>query len=205
MVKESELDVIPVLTIKDNFPDVKRQMAQLEAEVRGPATARAINRTLDQGKTRVVRLITGEYNIQARVVRDTLRIQGASAKGGGFRIVGWLESLSKRGRSLNLIRFAARQTATGVSVQIRRGAGRQMLTGAFIANKGNAAGGTVFVRKGKARTPIEARQTIGVQQMFNARKVNDALLAFFLAKFPEVFEREARFYTERFNRKRAAA
>lgn len=205
MDSESELDVIPVLTIKDNFPDVMRQMAQLEAEVRGPATARAINRTLDQGKTRVVRLITAEYAIEAKVVRDTLRIQGASAKGGGFRIVGWLESRTKRGRSLNLIRFKARQTRQGVTVQIRKGGGRQLLTGGFIANKGNGAGGVVFVRTGKDRLPIEARQTIGVQQMFNARKVNDALLAFFLAKFPEVFEREARFYTERFNSRKAAA
>ena len=195
--------MIPKITIKHNFPEVAKLQAQLEEEVRVQATARAINRTLDQGKTRMIRAITAEYNIKAGVVRESLRIISASAKQGYFRIEGILESPAQRGRSRNLIHFGAKQTPLGVMVQIKRNGPRKVIRGAFIANKSNQYGGTVFERRGKSRLPIDSIQSIGVPQMFNAKKVNEQVVRFLIDKFPEVFEREARYYTERFNRRRA--
>jgi hypothetical protein len=192
------------ITMKDNFPDVERQLKQLHADVRLPATVRAVNATLNQGKTRMVRAITAAYNVTATVVRDGLRVRGASRKAGQFAIEGYLESPTKRGRSRNLIHFKAKQTAKGVQVQIKRGGPKTVIRGAFIANKDNKFGGVVLIRQGKARLPIVARQTIDTQQMFNARKVNDLVLRFVKDKFPEIFAREAKFYTDRFNARKAA-
>lgn len=190
------------LTIKTNFPQVQAQLDRLQKDVGELALARAITRTLEQGRTQVVRSITSEFNVKAKDVRETLRIQAASRKGGSFRIEGFLESRSKRGRATNLIRFGAVQTKQGVRVKIKRGGPSKVIKGAFIANKGNSAGGTVFQRVGKDQLPIKAIQTIGVQQMFNAKRVKEVVVKLLETKFPEVFEREARFYIERFNRGR---
>lgn len=193
------------ISIKDNFPDVMRQLDQLQADVGHQALVRAVNRTLDLGKTRMVKVITSEFNIKARVVRESLRVRGASRKAGRFEVQGYLESPSKRGRSRNLIHFAARQTKQGVSVQIKRGTPRQVIRGAFIALKGNATGGTVFIREGKARLPIKALQTIDVAQMFNAKRVSEVVVKVMQDRLPEIFEREARWYAQRFNDRRGGA
>jgi hypothetical protein len=192
------------IVVKHNFPEVQRMLDQLQRDVAEQAMARAINRTLDQAKTRMIRAITAEFNIKASVVRESLRVRGASRKVGLYRIEGFLESPSQRGRSRNLIHFAAKQTSVGVQVQIKRVGPKKVIPHAFIARKDNQYGGTVFIRSGKSRLPIEAVQTIDVGQMFNARRVNDLVVAFMQDKFLEVFEREARFYTDRFNARRAS-
>lgn len=192
------------ISIKDNFPDVQRQLDELQRDVAEQALARAVNRTLDQGKTRMVRAITGEFNVKAGMVRESLRVKGASRKAGRFGIEGYLESPSKAGRSRNLIHFAAKQTREGVQVKVRRGGPAKLIKGAFIANKGNRYGGTVFQREGKDRLPIKALQTIDVAQMFNARRIRDAVVQVMRDRFPDVFQREARFYLARFNARRSA-
>ena len=80
-------------------------------------------------------------------------------------------------------------------VKVKRGSTKP-LPGAFIGNKGR----TVFRRVGKKRLPIEPVQTIDVAQMFNTRRINEVVLATINARLPEIFEREAAFYLQRFNR-----
>jgi hypothetical protein len=193
------------IVVKHNFPEVQRMLDELQRDVALQATTRAINRTLDQGKTRMIRAITAEYNIKASAVRESLRVRGASRKAGLYAIEGFLESPSKAGRSRNLIHFGAKQTSTGVQVQIKRVGPKKIIRGAFIAKKDNQYGGVVFIRSGRSRLPIETKQTIDVGQMFNAKRVNELVVRFMQDKFPEVFEREAKFYTDRFNARRAAA
>jgi hypothetical protein len=184
------------LTITHNFAQVQRELARLHKDIAGPATVRAVNRTMEQAKTEMSRRIRREYVISASTVRDSLLIRRASFKGGQYRIEAELSSISKRGkRSLNLIHFGARETPKGVSVKVRRDGRRRTINGAFIANQGR----TVFIREGKKRLPIKAVQTIGVPQMFNARKVKDVVVNTLRTKFPEVWEREVRFYTAKFN------
>jgi hypothetical protein len=187
-------------TISHNFPDVQRQIDELHSDIVAQATARAVNRTIEQAKTSMSREIRAEFNISASKVSAALRINRATFRNGLFRIEASLESPSKRGRSLNLINFSARQTSRGVSVLIKKGGGRKVLPHAFIANQGR----TVFQRVGKARLPIVAVQTIDVAGMFNTRRINARVVKFMLDKFPEVFEREAKYYTDRFNAKRAS-
>lgn len=192
------------ISIRHNFPEVQRQLAQLQEDVAVRATTSAINRTLAQGRTRVIRSITARFNIKAGVVRERLRINSARRSGGRYRIEGSLESPSKNGRASNLIHFKAKQVKEGVRVQILKGSPAKVIRGAFIINKDNKYGGTVMIRRGKARLPIDSRVTIDVAQMFNARLVNNDLVKFMVEKFPEVFENEARYFTERFNARRTS-
>lgn len=186
-------------SVTTNFDDVARQLDDLREEVRNAATVRAVNRTLEQGRTAMSREIRAEFNIPAAKVNQALRITRAAFRGGVLNIEGVLESPTKRGRSLNLINFAARQTARGVTVKVRRDGPRKLIPGAFIANEGR----TVFIRTGKKRLPIKALQTIDIAQMFNTQRINKRVVAFIESKFPEVLGREVKFYLDRFNARRA--
>jgi hypothetical protein len=188
------------LSIKTNFPEVQRQLADLQADVAQRAAVSAVNKVMAQGKTAMSKEIRAEFNISAAKVGDALVVNRATFRNGLLLIEASLESPTKRGRSLNLINFGARQTAQGVTLQIKRNGGRILIRGAFIGNQGR----TVFIRVGKSRLPIEALQTIGVAQMFNTKRVNTRVLKFITDKFPELFEHEVQFYTDRFNRARAA-
>ena len=140
------------ISIKTNFPEVQRAMDQLHEDVAAQAMARAVNRTMEQARTAMSREIRAEFNLPAAKVNEALRIRRASYRNGLYEISATLESPTKRGRSLNLINFAAKHTAQGVSVSVRKGV-RKVIKGAFIANNGR----TVFIRVGKGRLPIKAR------------------------------------------------
>lgn len=186
-------------TIKTNFPEVQRQIEQLHRDVAGKAVVGAVNKTLAQAKTAMSKEIRAEFNIPAVKVGAALRVNKATFRNGLLRIEGSLESPSKRGRSINLINFSARQTARGVTFKVKKSGPRKTLRGAFIANQGR----TVFQRVGKSRLPIKALQTIDVAQMFNTKRINLRVVKFMETKFPAVFAHEAKFYLDRFNRSRA--
>jgi Prophage minor tail protein Z (GPZ) len=197
------------ITISTNFPDVQRALGRLQAGVRESALTSAINKTLDQAKTAMVRGITAEFNVKAGYVRERLRVVRASKRGGLFAIEGSLRGGSERKRSANIIAFVERSTSLAQAkkrrkagtlgqlfVKVKRNGPAKALKGAFIGNKGR----TVFRRTGKARLPIEPVQVIDVGQMFNTRRINSVVVATMKAKFPQVFAREAKFFTDRFNR-----
>lgn len=187
------------LSIKTNFPDVARQLASLQKDVATQATARALNRTVEQAKTAMSREIRAEFVLPAAKVNQSLRINRAKA-GAAFLLQASLESPAKRGRSLNLANFAARQGKKGVSFKIKRTGQRVTIPGSFLINGGK----TVMIRVGKKRLPIKALQTIDVAQMFNTKRINAKVVNLIKDRFPEIFAREAKFYTDRFNQKRAA-
>lgn len=187
------------LTLQDNFVDVQRQLDALQKDIREQVLVRSINTTLAQGQTRMAKEISSEFNIGSREVKARMQVLKANYRAGLFRVEGTLQVTNKRGRSLNLINFGAKQTKDGVSVKILRTGGRKVVRGAFIANQGR----TVFQRVGATRLPIKAVQTIDVPQMFNTKRVNRIVVQLLQDKFPEVFEREAKFYTDRFNKRKA--
>ena len=104
-------------------------------------------------------------------LRDTFSLGGTTA--------GWLA-----GGSLAAV------AATGVMVKIKRVGGKTLIRSAFIANKGR----TVFKRTGPKRLPIEPVQTIGIPQMFNAKRITEVVLQLVEDDFPQQFDREARYY-----------
>ena len=189
------------LTISHNFPEVAQALQTLQADVARQATSRALNATVAQAKTAMSREIRAEFVMTAKTVNDSLIIRRAVASGGRFNLEASLSSISDRGkRSLNLAHFQARQTAKGVTFKIKRGGPRKLIPGSFLINGGK----TVMIRVGKARLPIKALQTINVAGMFNTKRINAKVIKMIEERFPVIFEREAKFYTDRFNARRAA-
>ncbi|GGX01509.1 phage tail protein [Undibacterium macrobrachii] len=186
------------IDVQTNFKDVAKQINELHSDVATKATARALNSVMAQAKTAMSREIRAKFVLSAAKVNESLKINKAVAKGGLFEMEASLESPSQRGRSLNLINFGARQTKKGVSIKISRDGGRKLIPGAFIGNGGR----TVFKREGKARLPIKALQTIDVAQMFNVKTINKAVVDAINDRFPVIFDREVKFYTEKFNQRR---
>lgn len=185
------------ISIKTNFPDVQRRMDSLQADIRSKAATSSVNKTIEQGRTQMVREITSEYAVKSGYVRERLRIKRATFRNGAFSVeASLMGGRPNNKRAANVIAFSAREAGRGVSVKIKRAGGRRIITGAFIGNKGR----TVFQRTGSARLPIKPVQTIDVPQMFNQKRINAAVIALVRDKFPAIFEREANFYVARFNK-----
>jgi hypothetical protein len=82
-------------------------------------------------------------------------------------------------------------------VKIKKAGPRKLIKGAFIGNKGR----TVFERAGSGvgRLPIRAVETIDVQQMFNTRRLNAAVINKINQLLPIEFARASSYLIARFN------
>lgn len=193
------------IKIASNFPDIAKRLATLHSDVRTKALASAVNKTIEQAKTQMVREITSEFNVQASYVRDRLSIKRATFKAGEFGIEATLLGGGKR--SANLIRFiekfvtlaqSRKRAKAGDMAQlrfkIRKSGGKQVIKGAFIGNQGR----TVFIRTTDKRFPIKALSTVDVPAMFNTRRINSKVVAAMRDKFPVIFQREAAYFTSKF-------
>lgn len=203
------------ISIRHNFPQVQKALDKVSENVGNRALVRAMNTTVEQGKTQMAREISREFRVSVGTAKERLSVERARAKAGQFAFGAKLEATKRgKGRSMNLIAFVERMTslaqarkrmkggeggsyslrgrevrkALQLRFQIKRTGGKKVITGAFIGNKGR----TVFIREGKDRLPIKALNTIDVPQMFNARKINDAVRAVMLQRFPANFQRELR-------------
>ncbi len=191
------------ISIRNNFPEVAAKLDRLASDVGNKAMVRALNKTIDQGKTQMARQISSEFRVSVGTAKERLKVYKASAHNGAFRFVATLEATKKgKGRSMNLIAFMTSGKVSKASakrngradlagqlqLQIKRGGGKKAIKGAFIGNDGR----TVFVRTGKDRLPIKALNTIDVPQMFNTRRVNKVVKQVMLDKFPANFTRELR-------------
>lgn len=196
------------ISISTNFPEVERMLSRMQADVRERALPSALNKTMEQGRTQMTREITGEYRVTSAYVRERLRIKRASFKAGQFNVSAELVGGNGKNRSANIIAFMERSvtlaqarkrgkdgTLNQLRFQVKRSGGKKIITGAFIGNKGR----TVFMRTGKDRLPIKAVQTIDVASMFNQKRINRRVVGVLKDRFPTIFEREARFFTTKFN------
>ena len=197
------------INIRSNFPEVQRALNQLGKDVRTKALASAMNKTMAQAQTQMIREITGAYRVTSGYVRERLRIRRASFKDGQFGISAELAASRKGRRGANLIAFVEKSTSFAqakkrrkdgtlgqVFFQIKKTGGKRVIKGAFIGNKGR----TVFIRTSKDRLPIKALTTIDVVEMFNQKTINARVVGTIKSRFPTIFANEARFFTERFNR-----
>lgn len=191
------------ISIRNNFPEVAARLNQLGTDIGNKAVVRALNTTIDQGKTQMARQISQEFRVSVGTAKDRLKVYKASARNGALRFVAILEATKRgKGRSMNLIAFVNKAKVSKASAkrsgrtdlagqlqfQIKRGGGRKSIKGAFIGNQGR----TVFIRTGKERLPIKALNTIDIGQMFNTRRVNKVVRQVMLDKFPANFQRELR-------------
>lgn len=191
------------ISIRNNFPEIAAKLDRLARDVGDKAMVRALNKTIDQGKTQMARQISSEFRVSVGTVKERLKVYRASNRGGVMRFSAMLEATRKgKGRSMNLIAFVTKGKVSKASAkrnggtdlagqlqfQIKRGGGKKSIKGAFIGNMGR----TVFIREGKDRLPIKALNTIDIGQMFNTRRVNKVVKQVMLDKFPAHFERELR-------------
>lgn len=197
------------IDIRHNFKDVQKSLETMQAEVRERALASAVNKTVDQAKTQMIRQITAEYMVSAAYVRERLKVKRASFKQGQFLIQAVLDGSGNK-PSANIIAFVQQFTTLAqikkrrkagtlnqLFVKVKRGGPAKPLGPAFIGNKGR----TVFVREGQNRLPIKPVQTINIRQMFNQKKINATVVRMMQEKFPELFAREAKYFIDKFNRR----
>ena len=182
---------------------VQNELQRISNELqRGQAVAAALNRTAERAKAEVDRAVTERYAIKADQVRNSVYLRSARASQGRFEaVIDIFGSPTKKGRSMNVVRFiAAVQVAgkafktrggrtnkaalaalkTQLGFQFLRAGGLKKIDGVFLGNKGR----TVFRRVGKGRLPIEPVQVIGVAQMFRQRDISARVMAKIDADLP---------------------
>ena len=169
---------------------VKRELKRIGDEIgQGKATAAAINKVAAKAQVEIRRAIVERYQISAEQVRGALVLRRATATRARVEAaIDIFGSPTKRGRSMNLVRFLAVVQAAGaaqktrgargtkkqlaalagqIGFAIKRGGGLKTIPGAFLGNNGR----TIFQRTGKGRLPIKPVQVIGVSQMFSERGI----------------------------------
>jgi hypothetical protein len=174
---------------------VQRELARIGDELkRGRATAMAVNKVADKARAEINRQIAERYTIKASEVRSSVNLRRASPTAGKLQaVISIFGSPSRKGRSMNMIRFLAAYQAAGrahrtrggkagkkalaalgqqLGFQVLRGGGLKQIPGAFVGNSGR----TVFRRVGKERLPIEPVQVIGVSQMFSSRAIRNRVM-----------------------------
>lgn len=146
---------------------LSNSMGRLSGAQKQLVLQRAVNRTGDMARTKVVRALAKQTGLQYGVIRKALKVKRAGgtfmSKGTGEITVGEGASLSYEIRSsggdISLKYFRARETRKGVTASPR--GERQLFAGSFIMggrfpNRKPAAGlnGHVYRRIGKGRGPL---------------------------------------------------
>ena len=205
------------LNVRADIYQVLAKVNRIKEGVVDKAIVAALNKTAAKGKTEMVRQITNEYNIKAKDVRPQITVSKASRKTNKLEITIRAFGVRRGHRSRNVMLFDAKQVpgngppkrvnvqfpdgqwrsiivreGGGVSVKIKRNGGRKLIPHAFIANKGR----TVFMRI-PGTNKIKAVETVDVPQMFNTRRVYDAVLEKIKQEFPVEMERAVRLYSSK--------
>jgi hypothetical protein len=177
----------------------------LRRDLRPKVIQPALNKVAAKVKAELARAIPEEYNVKAGEVRSAVDIR--TARSGNLEaVISIFGSGSKRGRSMNMIRFLAAFQAAGQAIKLRgakgkkselaalqkqlgflikKGGGLKKIEGAFVGNKGR----TIFMREGKGRLPIKPVQVIGFAQMFKSRKIERRILDKIAADLPVEIDR----------------
>jgi len=193
------------ISMRNNFPEVARRLDHLPEKIANAAMAKALNKTIDQGKAEMARKISQEFRVSVGEAKARLSVSYSRWKG-PLKLYVSLMATRPNGlhgnakRGMNLIHFlvggVSKRTQKGklrqLNFQIKRSGGRKQIPGAFVATNKSTGGTAVFIRTGKGRMPIEAKTTIDIPQMFNTKRVNEVVRKVMLEKFRGNFDRELR-------------
>jgi hypothetical protein len=165
-----------LINLESNIKAMLADFNDLTAKVQGQAVRRALNRTADTGRTRIVKEVRTLYRLRAKDIRDRITIRRASGTELEVRI-------RASGNRLPLVSFDPRQVGSktsrrgtergGVSVNIK--GSRKLIKGAFIATMSNGHRG-VYQRRGLGRLPIDELYTISIPEMIDNRRVSEVVL-----------------------------
>lgn len=191
--------------LRNNFPEVIKRLEKLPDDISNKAMARALNTTIEQGRTQMARVISQEFRVRVGDAKRRLYVEKARSKG-VLKLTAVLSATRSEGlygtdeRGMNLIHFVSggipKRTKGGkmrqLGLQIKRGGGRKIIPGAFVATNKKTGGTAVFIREGKDRMPIKTLTTIGIPQMFNTRRINEVVRNIMLQNFSKNLDREIR-------------
>ncbi|MBP2655405.1 MAG: hypothetical protein H6Q73_2974 [Firmicutes bacterium] len=135
------------------------------------AISSALNRTIDGVKTDVTRKVTETYDIKAKDVRATLRVQKANTDT-------LQASVSANGSPIPLIKFRVtpnkpgqKKIGTLLRASVKRSGGKP-ISGAFVAKFKSGHIG-IMQRDGKNRLPVKELYGPAVPQMMSENKVRE--------------------------------
>lgn len=163
-------------------------LSSIDIAVRNfPAAAvRGLNKTAEQTRSEMVRLVRARYNLQASEVREQIKIRPATA-------ANMTAFLISRTRPYTLTRFNAAENKRGVAVTIVRGQ-RKTLRSAFIATSPRNGVPLVWRRTTAKRMPIEPLRTISLSKMIRSRYVTPGVKEFYKRKLPEIVRHEVKYF-----------
>jgi len=201
------------ISIKTDIDKTVRELERIRRGIGERATVMALNKTAAKAKTEMVRAITSEYVIRASDVRPRMRVQRAR-RGRLTAVLDPFASVSRRGRSLNVVHFLERKvslaearrrrkagTLSQLRFRIKKTGGPRTIKGAFIGNKGRTIfervpGSVMSSREKYSGTKhaegIRPVQTLGVPQMFGVRRISDRVVRRIRKEFPIEFDRAVR-------------
>lgn len=148
------------------------------------AALKAGNRSLRELRTQARREVRKRKKIQAKRVLQGLPIIFPNRKGELQRLV-WEMKISNR--ITPVASYPIRQTRQGVLAEINPGA-RKLIRGAFIATLGSGHKG-VFMRKGRARLPIQELFSTRIADVFQDDDLVPALQSYTGPRFTAEFAR----------------
>lgn len=185
--------------------DVIRKLEQVQRGLGDRVARSAVNKTADQAKTQMSRLIREDYNVSAALLRERLRVRKAWRADGATISAALIGNPNAGGtkRSMNVIHFLEKSVSMAEAKRRRRGGtldqlhykikrrgSKATIPGSFIANQGR----TVFQRVGKTRLPIKPVQTIGVPQMFATKKNIRDIQTWIHANLPRIMQHEVQHF-----------
>lgn len=176
------------------------KLRDLPQKIQDKAITQTINEVIARTQTEMKRQITGEYNIKAGDVAKSLRVSKANSKSAVIQAT--LSALAgSRNGVRNVILFGAKcvqgsgrvkyvrakmkdgswrmvktREGQGVRVKIKKSGKSVFIEGAWIAN--NLAGTPVLFRDKNKNNQVRGFTTIDVPQMFNAKRINQQVIAF---------------------------
>ena len=116
-------------SIRNNFPAVARRMEQLPDDIANKAMVRALNATVEQGRTQMARVISEEFRVTVGDAKRRLTVERASFKG-AMRLRAALQATRAGGlhgndeRGMNLINFAEKSiTLAAARKRVKAGEG----------------------------------------------------------------------------------
>jgi len=194
-----------MLRVSVDISGAVRMLDNIKRDLPRDVLQPALNKVADKARAEINRAIPAEFAVKPADVRNAIEVRRARP-GNLEAVITIFGSSSKRGRSMNLVRFLAAVQAVGKAMkvrgakvkkkdlgalgrqlgfQIKAGGGLKQIEGAFVGNKGR----TIFRRVGKGRLPIEPVQVIGFSQMFNTRRISRRVLDKINAELPIEIER----------------
>lgn len=156
--------------VKADFREAEKYLREIPSAAKR-AASRAINKTTTTVRAVSAREIQQKRNLKIGVIKQQLRVDRARPNRLFARI-------TASGKPISIRHFGARQTRKGVTVKIEK-AGRRTALQKYgnksFRNLGFAKG-RVFVRKDKARLPIQAWPRVsGIPSVFVQRQVEAAM------------------------------